>query len=91
MMGSPSRVQEIFRHRFMGYVLSVTGFTLQVWKESGPLLVDETYQLTREGVRSPDQVGKNRKHWQTLYMRLQVQLLQERLYEQQQKVVVRRK
>jgi AIPR protein len=64
---------------------------LQVWKDSGPLLVEETYQLTREGVRSPDQVGKNRKHWQTLYMRLQVQLLQERLYEQQQKVVVRRK
>jgi hypothetical protein len=23
----PSRVQEVFRHRFMGYVLSVTGFT----------------------------------------------------------------
>ncbi len=51
----------------------------QVWKEAGPSLVDETYQLTGDGIRSPDQVGKNRKHWGTLYMRLQVQLLQEQL------------
>ena len=63
---------------------------LQVWKETGPNLVDETYQLTREGVRSPDQIGKNRKHWGTLYMRLQVQLLQERLQEQQAKLLPRR-
>jgi hypothetical protein len=55
----------------------------QVWKDVGPSLVDETYQLTRDGIRSPDQVGKNRKHWGTLYMRLQVQLLQEQLREQQ--------
>jgi hypothetical protein len=47
--------------------------------------VDETYQLTRDGIRSPDQVGKNRKHWGTLYMRLQVQLLQEQLLEQQER------
>jgi hypothetical protein len=55
----------------------------KVWKDVGPSLVDETYQLTRDGIRSPDQVGKNRKHWGTLYMRLQVQLLQEQLREQQ--------
>jgi hypothetical protein len=55
----------------------------QIWKDVGPSLVDETYQLTRDGVRSPDQIGKNRKHWGTLYMRLQVQLLQEQLREQQ--------
>ncbi|MEZ0262056.1 MAG: AIPR family protein [Alphaproteobacteria bacterium] len=55
---------------------------VQVWKNTGPILVDETYQLTREGVRNPDQVGKNRKHWGNLYMRLQVQLLQEQLSEQ---------
>lgn len=57
----------------------------QIWKETGPSLVDETYQLTRDGIRSPDQVGKNRKHWGTLYMRLQVQLLQEQLQEQQER------
>ena len=55
----------------------------QVWKQAGPSLVAETYQLTQDGIRTPDQVGKNRKHWGTLYMRLQVQLLQEKLYEEQ--------
>lgn len=57
----------------------------QVWKQAGPSLVAETYQLTQDGIRTPDQVGKNRKHWGTLYMRLQVQLLQEKLYEEQNK------
>jgi len=55
----------------------------QVWKDAGPSLVSETYELTRDGIRTPDQVGKNRKHWGTLYMRLQVQLLQEKLQEEQ--------
>jgi len=63
----------------------------EVWKEAGPTLVDETYQLTRDGIRSPDQVGKNRKHWGTLYMRLQVQLLQEQLQEQQDRPAARRR
>jgi len=56
---------------------------LQVWDEAGPNLVEETFQLTREGVRNPDAIGKNRKHWANLYMRLQVRLLQERLEEQE--------
>jgi hypothetical protein len=55
----------------------------QVWEQAGPSLVAETYQLTQDGIRTPDQVGKNRKHWGTLYMRLQVQLLQEKLHEEQ--------
>jgi hypothetical protein len=63
---------------------------MQVWKEVGPSLVDETYQLTRDGIRSPNEVGKNRKHWGTLYMRLQVQLLQEQLQEQRGKPRARR-
>ena len=58
---------------------------LKVWEEAGPDLVDETYQLTREGIRNPDQIGKNRKHWGNLYMRLQLRLLQERLQEQEEK------
>jgi hypothetical protein len=64
---------------------------LEVWKESGPNLVEETFQLTREGKRNPDQIGKDRKHWANLYMRLQVRLLQERLQEQQEKAPVRRR
>ena len=64
---------------------------LEIWREAGPNLVEETYQLTREGVRNPDAIGKNRKHWGNLYMRLQVRLLQERLQEQQEKTPVKRR
>ena len=64
---------------------------LDVWKESRPNLVDETFQLTREGKRNPDQIGKDRKHWANLYMRLQVRLLQERLMEQEERPTRRRK
>jgi len=64
---------------------------LEVWKEVGPNLVEETFQLTREGVRNPDAIGKNRKHWANLYMRLQVRLLQERLQEQQERTPSRRR
>ena len=64
---------------------------LEMWKEAGPSLVEETYQLTREGVRNPDQIGKNRKHWGNLYMQLQVRLLQERLNERDRKSSDRRR
>ncbi|HEY3823134.1 MAG TPA: hypothetical protein VGL82_01185, partial [Bryobacteraceae bacterium] len=64
---------------------------LKVWEEIGPTLVDETFQLTKEGIRNPDQIGKNRKHWANLYMRLQVRLLQERLMEQERTPARRRK
>ncbi len=64
---------------------------LGVWKDVGPIIVDETFQLTKEGVRNPDQIGKNRKHWANLYMRLQVRLLQERLQEEQERAPARRR
>ncbi len=64
---------------------------LKVWEDVGLNLVEETFQLTREGVRNPDAIGKNRKHWANLYMRLQVRLLQERLQEQQEKAPARRR
>jgi len=64
---------------------------LGVWEEAGPNLVEETFQLTREGKRNPDQVGKDRKHWASLYRDLQVRLLQERLEEQQEKAPPRRR
>ena len=56
---------------------------LEVWNNAGPSLVEETYQLTKDGIRNPDAIGKHRKHWAGLYMRLQVRLLQERLQEQE--------
>jgi hypothetical protein len=65
--------------------------TLRVWNEAGPNLVEETFQLTRDGVRNPDAIGKNRKHWGNLYMRLQVKLLQERLQEEQRKTTGRQR
>ena len=64
---------------------------LEVWRDIGPVLVDETFQLTKEGIRNPDQIGKNRKHWANLYMRLQVKLLQEQLQEQQERAPMRRR
>jgi hypothetical protein len=64
---------------------------LEIWREAGPNLVEETFQLTREGVRNPDAIGKNRKHWANLYMRLQVRLLQERLQEQEERTPNRRR
>ncbi len=51
----------------------------EIWKEFGPMLVGETYMLTQDGIRTPDQVGKNRKHWATLHMRLQMHLMREQL------------
>ncbi|HWR13535.1 MAG TPA: AIPR family protein [Terriglobales bacterium] len=67
------------------------GKILDIWKDAGPSLVEETYQLTQEGIRNPDAIGKNRKHWSNLYMRLQVRLLQERLQEEQVKAAGRRR
>jgi hypothetical protein len=64
---------------------------LEVWQEVGPSLVEETFQLTKEGIRNPDAIGKNRKHWGNLYMRLQVQLLRERLEERDEKVPAKRR
>jgi hypothetical protein len=64
---------------------------LDIWRETGPSLVEETFQLTKEGTRNPDAIGKNRKHWANLYMRLQVRLLQERLQEQEERTAVRRR
>lgn len=64
---------------------------LRAWEEAGPDLVAETYQLTQDGVRNPDQLGKNRKHWATLYMRMQLRLLQAKLHEKNIKVATRRR
>ncbi len=54
---------------------------LKAWREAGPTLVEDTYLMTRDGKRNPDALGKDRKHWANLHMRMQVMLLQERLVE----------
>jgi hypothetical protein len=64
---------------------------LEIWEEAGPELVEETLQLTKEGVRNPDQVGKNRKHWAALYMRLQLRFLRDQLQAQEDRLPNRRR
>ncbi|XYJ10453.1 AIPR family protein [Telluria sp. B2] len=64
---------------------------MKAWEEAGPDLVAETYQLTQDGIRNPDQLGKNRKHWATLYMRMQLRLLQAKLHEKSVKAPTRRR
>ena len=56
---------------------------LRTWREMAPELVDETYNATKEIGRTPDQLGKNRKHWDNLHMKVQLKLLRERLVVQE--------
>jgi len=41
--------------------------SLRLWSEAGPELEEETYNATKEIGRMPDQLGKNRKHWDNLH------------------------
>jgi hypothetical protein len=52
---------------------------LHLWREAGPELVTETYNATEEIGRTPDHLGKNRKHWDNLHMKLQLRLLRAQL------------
>ena len=58
---------------------------LRAWKEVAPELVEETYSATKEIGRTPDQLGKNRKHWDNLHMKVQLKLLREMLVAQESK------
>ena len=49
------------------------------WKRLAPELVQETYNATKDIGRMPDQLGKNRKHWDNLHMKVQLQLLRAEL------------
>jgi len=55
---------------------------LRLWSEAGPELVEETYNAIKEIGRMPDQLGKNRKHWDNLHMKLQLRLLRAQLIAQ---------
>ena len=52
---------------------------LRLWSESAPELVEETYNATKEIGRMPDQLGKNRKHWDNLHMKVQLRLLRAQI------------
>jgi hypothetical protein len=52
---------------------------LRLWKEAGPELVAETDNATEDIGRTPDHLGKNRKHWDNLHMKVQLRLLRAQL------------
>lgn len=58
---------------------------LRVWSEASSELVDETFNATKEIGRMPDQLGKNRKHWDNLHMKIQLRLLRAQLIAQRAK------
>jgi hypothetical protein len=55
---------------------------LRLWKEAGTELVTETYNATEDIGRTPDHLGKNRKHWDNLHMKLQLRLLRAQLEDE---------
>jgi hypothetical protein len=52
---------------------------LKLWKEAGQELVAETDTAIEDIGRTPDHLGKNRKHWDNLHMKLQLRLLRAQL------------
>ena len=52
---------------------------LRMWKEAAPELVKETDDATEDIGRTPDHLGKNRKHWGGLHGKLQNRLLRAEL------------
>ncbi len=52
---------------------------LRLWKEAGPDLVKETVNAIEDIGRTPDHLGKNRKHWDGLHVKLQNRLLRAQL------------
>jgi hypothetical protein len=58
---------------------------LRLWSEAASELVLETYNATKEIGRMPDQLGKNRKHWDNLHMKIQLRLLRAQLIAQRGK------
>jgi hypothetical protein len=55
---------------------------LEEWREIGPQLVEETYNLTQDGTRMPDQLGKSRQHWDKMHMKVRLGLLTKQIEAQ---------
>jgi hypothetical protein len=51
----------------------------QLWADTAPELVRETYNATREIGRQPDVLGKSRSHWAALYRTLENRVLRAQL------------
>jgi hypothetical protein len=64
---------------------------LRVWGDAAEELVRETYNATKDIGRMPDQLGKNRKHWDNLHMKLQLRILRAQLEFQQVERTSRRR
>lgn len=58
---------------------------LEFWKKAGPELVEETFNATKEIGRNPDLLGKSRKHWDNLHMKIRLRVLMERLSQSEAK------
>jgi hypothetical protein len=52
---------------------------LDEWNDIGPMLIEETFNATKEVGRMPDQLGKNRPHWDKLHMKVRLGLLQKQI------------
>lgn len=89
--GATYPILAAFRNRIQldnsGYVTWQNGFksVLRLWTQMARELVEETYTATKEIGRMPDQLGKNRKHWDNLHMKLQLRLLRAQLAAQRGK------
>jgi hypothetical protein len=59
----------------------VGGFeaVLELWKEAGPELVQETFNATKDIGRMPDQIGKSRGHWANLHKTLELRMLRKKI------------
>lgn len=59
------------------------GNVLRAWSQLAPELIQETYVTTQEGSRNPDALGKNRKHWGEMHLRVKNKLQSEIMQELQ--------
>jgi hypothetical protein len=55
---------------------------LRLWKDAAPDLVAETDSAVEQFGRTPDHLGKNRKHWDGLHVKLQNRLLRAEIEQQ---------
>jgi len=58
---------------------------LNLWESAAPELVEETFNATKEIGRTPDLIGKNRKHWDNLHMKIQLRVLRAELLSKRKK------
>jgi hypothetical protein len=52
---------------------------LKLWEKIAPDLVRETYEATKDIVRTPDVLGKNRSHWANLHRVVRLEVLEAAL------------